>query len=132
MSDKRFFLLRVSLLLLILVVAFSDIVYAENITPSQEQEFADAKGALEAALKVRAENFAPAYIKQAQDFLKSAISSRSIPDAVGFSRASRLARAYAELAKAAAELKADAEKLAATHEALLKAKAEIEVLKKSP
>lgn len=130
MSAKRFFLLRVSLFLLILVVAFSDVARAENITPAQEQEFADAKGALEAARKVQAEKFAPSYIKQAMDFLKTASNARSIPDAAGFSRASRLARAYAELAKASAELYADVEILATTHEALLKAKAEIERVKK--
>lgn len=129
MSAKRFFLLRMSLFLLILVVVFSDAARAENITPAQEQEFADAKGALEAARKVQAEKFAPSYTKQAQDFLKTASSARSISDAAGFSRASRLARVYAELAKASAELSADVEMLATTQEALLKAKAEIERVK---
>jgi hypothetical protein len=40
-----------------------------------------------------------------------------------------LARAYAELAKASAELNADVEMLAATQESLLKAKADIDLLK---
>jgi uncharacterized membrane protein YgcG len=52
MSEKSF-LLRISLLLLILVFAFPDVACAENITPAQEQEFTDAKGALEAARKER-------------------------------------------------------------------------------
>ena len=129
MSAKSFFL-RISLFLLILVVVFSDVARAENITPTQEQEFTDAKGALEAARKVQAEKFAASYIKQALDFLNTSSSARSIPDAEGFGRASRLARAYAELAKASAELNADVEILATTQEALLKAKAEIESLKK--
>jgi hypothetical protein len=42
-----------------------------------------------------------------------------------------LARAYAELAKALAELKSDEERLAAAHVELQKAKAEIDRLKKS-
>jgi len=129
MSAKSFFL-RISLFLLILGVVFSDVARAENITPTQEQEYVDAKGALEAARKAEGGQFAPSYIKQAEDFLNIAGSARSIPDAAGFSRASRLARAYAELAKASAELNADAAMLATTQEALLKAKAEIDRLKK--
>jgi hypothetical protein len=78
---------------------------------------------------VQAEKFAPSYIKQTLDFLKTAGSARSIQDAEGFIRASRLARAYAELAKASAELNADVEMLAAAQESLLKAKADIDLLK---
>jgi len=129
-AKKYFFFLMMFLFLLILVAAFSDVAHAENITPSQEQEFIDARGALEAARKEEGGKFAPSYFKQAEDFLKTAGSARSIPDATGFSRASRLARAYAELAKASAELNADVEMLATTQEALLKAKAEIDRLKK--
>ena len=109
---------------------FAPHIYAQNVTPTQEQEFADAKGALEAARRAQAEKFAPSYVKQSLDFLNTAGSARSIPDPEGFSRASRMARAYAELAKAFAELNADVESLATTQEALLKAKAEIESLKK--
>jgi hypothetical protein len=129
-AKKYFFFLMMFLFMLILVAPFSDVAHAENITPSQEQEFIDARGALEAARKAEGGKFAPSYIKQAEDFLKTASSARSIPDATGFSRASRLARAYAELAKASAELNADVEMLATTHEALMKAKAEIDRLKK--
>ena len=127
---KYFFFLVMFSFLLILAAAFSDVAHAENITPSQEQEFIDARGALEAARKEEGGKFAPSYIKQAEDFLKTASSARSIPDATGFSRASRLARAYAELAKASAELNADVEMLATTQEALLKVKADIDRLKK--
>jgi len=129
-AKKYFFSLVMFLFLLILAAAFSDVAHAENITPSQEQEFIDARGALEAARKEEGGKFAPSYIKQAEDFLKTASSARSIPDATGFSRASRLARAYAELAKASAELNADVDMLATTQEALMKAKAEIDRFKK--
>ena len=129
-AKKYFFFLMMFLFLLILVAAFSDVAHAENITPSQEQEYVDAKGALEAARKAEGGQFAPSYIKQAEDYLNIAGSARSIPDATGFSRASRLARAYAELAKASAELNADVDMLATTHEALIKAKAEIDRFKK--
>ncbi|MFH0803317.1 MAG: hypothetical protein V2A78_13160, partial [bacterium] len=126
----RSIMLRAVLFSLLFVAAFTGVVWADAISPSQEQEFIDARGALEAAREADGGKFAPSYIKQAEDFLKTAGGARSIPDAEGFSRASRLARAYAELAKASAELNADVEILAATDEALLKAKAEIDRLKK--
>jgi len=127
---KRSILLGAVLFSLLLTAAFTGVGWADAISPSQEQEFLDARVALEAARKAEGEKFAPSYIKQAEDFLKIAGSARSIPDAEGFSRASRLARAYAELGKASAELNADVEVLAATQETLLKAKAEIDRLKK--
>lgn len=127
---KRSILLGAAFFALLSAAAFTGVVWADAISPSQEQEFVDAKGALEAARKAEGEKYSPSYIKQAEDFLKIAGSARSIPDAAGFSRASRLARAYADLAKASAELNADVEMLAATQEALLKTKAEIESLKK--
>jgi len=126
---KRSILLGAALFSLLFAV-FTGVVWADAISPSQEQEFVDARAALDAARKAESEKFAPSYIRQAEDFLKIAGSARSIPDAEGFSRASRLARAYGELAKASAELNADAAMLATTQEALLKAKAEIELLKK--
>jgi len=127
---KRSILLGAALFPLLFVAALTGIAWADAISTSQEQEFVDAKGALEAARKAEGEKFAPSYIKQAEDFLKIAGSARSIPDAAGFSRASRLARAYADLARASAELNADIEMLATTQETLLKAKAEIDRLKK--
>jgi len=96
-----------------------------------EQEFLDAKNAVESAQKVQAEKYAPEPLKQAQDLLVSAENARSSKDAVKFAQASRLSRAYAELSRATAELKAEEEKLAATQEELQKARAEIERLKKS-
>ena len=104
---------------------------AQPISQAMEQEFLDARNAIDSAQKVQAEKFSPEPLKQAQDFLVSAEGARTAKDAVKFTQASRLSRAYAELAKANAELKAEEEKLAATQEELQKAKAEIERLKKS-
>lgn len=129
---KRSILLGAAFSLLVFAAVFTGIVWAAGISPPQEQEFTDAKGALEAARNVQAEKFAPSYIKQAEDFLQTANNARQIQDAAGFSRASLLARVYAELAEAVAELEIDVEKLAATQDALQKAKAEIEQLKNKP
>ena len=78
----------------------------------------------------RAEKYAPEPLNQAQELLALANETRSQKDAVKFSQASRLARAYAELAKTAAELKAEEEKLAQALEELQKARAELDRLQK--
>ena len=119
------------LVLTILLLGFGGWASAQPISPAMEQEFLDAKNAVDSAQKVQGEKYAPEPLKQAQDLLVTAENTRSFKDAVKFTQASRLARAYAELARATAELKAEEEKLAATHEELQKAKAEIERLKKS-
>ncbi len=102
-----------------------------QFSPGQEQEYIDAKLALEAAQKVQAEKFAPGPLRQGKDFLTTADNARQFKDAVKFTQASRLARAYAELAKDIAELRMEEEKLAKTQDELQKAKAEIDRLKKS-
>jgi hypothetical protein len=102
-----------------------------QITPAQEQEFTDAKLALEAAQKVQGEKYAAEPLRQGQDLLVTADNARQQKDAVKFTQASRLARAYAELAKAIAELRTEEEKLAKVQEDLQKAKAEIDRLKKA-
>jgi hypothetical protein len=117
--------------LAILLAGFGGLAFAQPISPAQEQEFMDAKNAVDAAQKAQAEKFAPEPLKQAQDLLVTAENARSFKDSVKFAQASRLARAYAELAKSTAELRTEEEKLAATQEELQKAKAEIERLKKS-
>ena len=117
--------------LTILLLGFGGSALAQPISPAMEQEFLDAKNAVESAQKVQAEKYAPEPLKQAQDLLVSAENARSSKDAVKFAQASRLSRAYAELSRATAELKAEEEKLAATQEELQKARAEIERLKKS-
>jgi len=104
---------------------------AQEITPGHEQEFTDARNAIDLAQKAKAEKYAPEPLKQAQDLLTAAGEARARKDAVKFSQASRLARAYAELAKATAELKSEEEKLAVAQEELQKVRADLERLKKS-
>jgi hypothetical protein len=125
----RFFWL--GLWFILVISSFSGIARAEDLTPAQEQEFIDAKVALEAAQKAEAGKYAPEVLKQAQDIMVTADNARQFKDPMKFAQASRLARAYAELAKALAELKSDEERLAAAHVELQKAKAEIDRLKKS-
>jgi hypothetical protein len=129
---KRSILLGAMFSLLVFAATFTGVLWADGISPAQEQEFTDARGALDSARKVQAEKFAPSYMKQAEEFLQTARNAKQLPDAAGFSRASLLARAYAELAEAVAELESDVEKLAATQDALQKVKAEIEQLKNKP
>jgi hypothetical protein len=118
--------------LMVFVTTFTGVLWADSISPAQEQEFSDARGALESARNAQADKFASSYMKLAEDFLQKARKAREIPDAAGFSRVSLLARAYAELAEALAELEVDVEKMSATQEALQKAKAEIEQMKNRP
>lgn len=129
---KRSILLGAMFYLLVFTATFTGVLWADGITPAQEQEFTDARGALDSARNVQAGKFAPSYMKQAEDFLQTAQKARQIPDSAGFSRASLLARAYAELAEALAKLDIEVANLAATHDTLQKAKAEIEQLKNKP
>jgi hypothetical protein len=117
--------------LAILLLASGGLALAQPISPAMEQEFLDAKNAVDAAQKSQAEKYAPEPLKQAQDLLVTAENARSFKDSVKFTQTSRLARAYAELARAMAELKAEEEKLAATQDELQKARAELERLKKA-
>lgn len=119
-------------ILLTIATTFTGILWADGISPAQEQEFTDARNALESARKAQAERYAPSYLKQAQDFLQTARDARQLPDPTGFSRASILARAYAELAEALAEQQVNVENFSATREAIQKAKAEIEQMKIRP
>jgi len=131
MLGKKVFLFIGFLSLGFVLPPLGGFILAQSFSPALEQEFTDAKMALEAAQKAQAEKYAPDPLRQAQDLLTTAENARSFKDAVKFAQASRLARAYAELAKATAELKSEEEKLAATQEELQKAKAEIERLKKT-
>jgi len=124
-------ILLLFVLFLILIPFFPWSARAQELSPEEEQEFADAKLALEAARKAQAERYALEPFRKAQDLLVKANDARNLKDPVRFTQASRLARAYAELAKTIAELKSEEEKLAAANEELRKTKAEIERLKKS-
>jgi hypothetical protein len=119
-------------MLLMITTIFTGVLWADAISPSQEQEFVDARDALESARSAKAEKYASSHMKQAEDFLQTARKARQVPDPVGFSRASLLARAYAELALALTELEIDVENHSATQEAIQKAKAEIEQMKDRP
>ena len=116
--------------LAILLLASGGSALAQPISPAMQQEFIDARNAVDAAQKGQAEKYAPEPLKQAQDLLVTAENARSFKDSVKFAQASRLARAYAELARATAELKTEEERLAATQEELQKARVEIDRLKK--
>ena len=116
---------------LLLIPSFSGSVNAQGITPAQEHEFAAAKAAVEGARSVKADKYALETLQQAQDLLVTAESARPSKDGVKFTQASRLARAYAELAKTIADLRSLEDKLAATREELEKARGEVDLLKKS-
>jgi Domain of unknown function (DUF4398) len=120
------------LCVILVICSFPGFVRAQEISPAQEQEFIDAKAALEAAQKAQAEKYALENLKQAQGLLGTADRARKIKDSVKFTQASRLARVYAELAQALAELKSEEERLAAAREELQGTKAAIDRLKKSP
>lgn len=112
------------------LLTFSGGTLAQEMGPAQEQDFLDAKNAVETARQAQAEKYAPEPLKQAQELLALTNEARSSKDPVKFSQTSRLARAYAELAKTAAELKAEEEKLALAQEELQKARAELHRLQK--
>lgn len=131
MFVKGFIFFGVAFYSLLIMAFFPGFAPAQGISPAEEQEFTDAKVAVEAAQKAKAEKYAPEALKQAQDLMIMAGNAQSSQDFVKFSLASRLARAYARLAKAIAELKIEEEKLTATREELQKAKEEVERLKKS-
>jgi len=120
----------VAFLTILLLFLVGSLAGAQDISPALQQEFGDAKVAIEAAQKAQAEKYSPEPLHKAQDLLITADNAKSFKDPVKFAQASRLARAYAELAKAMAELKSEEEKLGATQEELQKAKDEIERLKK--
>ena len=125
-------LLVIALYGAVYVAVFRGVALAENITPAQEQEFADAKAALETARKIQAEKYAPESFSQAENLLKAADNARQLKDAVAFSRAARLARTYADLAKATTEFNAENAKFAVLKGELDKIRTEIERLQKSP
>jgi hypothetical protein len=132
MSSMKRSILKGAIILAIAMTTPGVLWAADSITPAQEQEFSDAKSALESARNAQAEKYAPSHMKQAEENLSNAMQFRQMPDPVGFSRASLLARAYAELALALAVLENNAEQLSATQEAIVKAKTEIEQMKSKP
>jgi hypothetical protein len=129
---EKFRPFRFGLYVILVICSFSGFARAQEISPAQEQEFIDAKAALEAAQKAQAEKYALENLKQAQGLLGTADKARKVKDSGKFTQASRQARAYAELAQALAELKSEEERLAAAREELRGTKTAIDRLKKSP
>jgi hypothetical protein len=130
MYGKRSIFLIGAFCFLLLIPSFSGSAGAQGINAAQEQEFAEAKAAIDEAQKAKADKYALEPLQQARDLLATADNARQFKDGLKFTQASRLARAYAELAKVIAELKSEEDKLAATQQELQKAKAEIDRLKK--
>jgi hypothetical protein len=114
-----------------LFVLFVVRVWAQEISPADEQDFKEAQEAVKSAQGALAGKYAPETFKTSQDLLLVADESRMKKDAVKFSQASRLARAYAEMAIATAALKMEEEKLSLTLEELQRVRAEIERLKRN-
>ncbi len=131
MKTKNFLLILIFLFLW-LITCSPILAQDEEITAEQEQEYFEAKKALELAKQMNAEKYALEPFQKAQDLIAVAEKAKSLKDGIKFGRASRLARAYAELAQTIAELKTEEEKLAAAYEELYKVKAEINRLQKSP
>jgi hypothetical protein len=104
---------------------------AQEVGPAQEQDFLEGKSALESARRAGAEEYAPDPWGRAKELLAAAEEARGRRDPVKFSQASRLARAYAELARSEAELKAEEKKLFLIREELRKAQGELDRLRKA-
>jgi hypothetical protein len=69
--------------------SFPGFAPAQGILPAEEQEFTDAKVAIEAAQRAKAEKYAPEPLKQARDLLIVAGKARTSQDSVKFTQASR-------------------------------------------
>jgi hypothetical protein len=131
MKTRNFLLILISIFLWL--ISYSPtLAQDEEIAAHQEQEYFEAKKALELAKQINAEKYALEPFQKAQDLIAVAEKAKSLKDGIKFGQASRLARAYAELAQTIAELKSEEEKLAAAYEELYKVKAEINRLQKSP
>jgi hypothetical protein len=132
MARKHFPFFMVYLCALVFVIAFPCLAGANSIDPALEQEFSAAKASLENAISLRAEKFTPAFLQRARELIEMAADARQSEDSLLFSRATRLARTYAELARAAAELQTDIREFATSQGATDKNETEIETLKKVP
>ena len=130
MLAKPFTLFRV-ICGILFIFSFVETVQGQGISPAHEQEFMDARVAMEAAQTAKADKYAPDKLKEATEFLRKAERARSAKDDVQFSQASNLSRVVAESAKAWTELKIEQEKLSATNVELQKIKADIQHLKEA-
>lgn len=132
MEAKKYILLILISIFLWLISDSAILAQDEEISAEQEQEYFEAQKVLAIAKQANAEKYAPEPFQKAQDLIAVAEKAKLLKDGIKFGRASRLARAYAELAQTIAELKSEEEKLAAAYEELYKIKAEIDRLQKKP
>ena len=130
MASKKSLLLMVFCSILVSVCIVGPL-HGQDISPAMEQEFLDAKAALASAQNAQVEKYSAEILKKAQDLLRNAESARPLKDGARFDQSSRLARAYAELAKADMEFRIEEEKLAEINYEIKKVKAETERLRKS-
>ena len=130
MASKKSLLLMVFCSILVSVCIVGPL-RGQDISPAMEQEFLDAKAALASAQNAQVEKYSAEILKKAQDLLRNAESARPLKDGARFDQSSRLARAYAELAKADMEFRIEEEKLAEINYEIKKVKAETERLRKS-
>jgi hypothetical protein len=130
MTERRTVFPRIACLLF-LALCLVGPVWGQGFSPAQEQEFIDARQAVEQARSAQAEKYAAEALAKSGDLLLTAEKARASKDSALFTQASRLARAHAELAEAAAGLKREEQALAEANDALKKVKAEIEQLNKS-
>ena len=115
---------------LLFIVGFSGPVQSQTLNPVLEQQFLDAKTALLAAQSAQADKYAPDKLKEAAECMTRADQARPTKDEIEFSQATRMARAFAELATVSSELEIKREKQAAIQTELQKIKAEIQGLEK--
>ncbi len=130
MFSKTFNLFQIICGVLV-IFTLAGTVHGQGLSPAHEQEFIDAKTAIQAAQTAKADKYASDKLKEAIEFLNKAERAHSAKDDVQFSQASHMARALAESAKASSELKIEQEKLSATQIELQKVKAEIQRLEKA-
>lgn len=115
---------------LLFIISFSGPVQSQTLNPVLEQQFMDARTALLAAQSAQADKYAPDKLKEAAECMARADQARLTKDEIEFSQATRLARAFAELATVSAELEIKREKQAAIQIELQNIKAEIQSLEK--
>lgn len=121
---------RCKTLLAALAIAFCGAAFAQTpaISPALRQEYADAKMELDNALRLPNAKYVQAELSQAQSSLRAADAAQTAKDEAKFTQFTRLARAQAQYAVAAGDLKAETERSTDTSNNLQRAKEEISIL----
>jgi hypothetical protein len=128
--SSKFFISGSIIASLLFILSFSGPVQSETMNPVLEQQFLDARTAILAAQSAQADKYAPDKLKEARECMTRADRARLAKDETEFSQATRMARAFAELATVSSELEIKREKQAAVKMELQKIKAEIQGLEK--